>query len=123
MIEIFAFNKFHPSILLVQAYVLTIVNTDIRSSSFSISFFYAHFFSPTSGIIRKLKYYWRLLRSWCQRCLICTYKPHPNNFGLLPYSPRKNKQKQKLFGQTDRQTDKIIFVLVEVRRVKYALYV
>ena len=60
MTEIFAFYKFHPPILLVQAYVLTIVNTDFcssSSSSFSISFFYAHCFSPTSGIIRKLKYY------------------------------------------------------------------
>ena len=43
--------------MLVQAYVLTvtIVNTDLSSSLF-ISF-YVHCFSPTLGILRKLKFY------------------------------------------------------------------
>ena len=41
----------------VFSFVLTIVNTDL-CSSLSLSFFYSHYFLPTSGILRKLIFYW-----------------------------------------------------------------
>ena len=42
---------------------------------------------------------------WCKICLILTYKPHPNNFGLLQYSPRNLRTAETIWtdGQTNRR--------------------
>ena len=52
--EIYKFDITKVNLFWFRQYVLTIVNTDFRSSSLSL---YAHCFSPTSGIPRKLIYY------------------------------------------------------------------
>ena len=49
---------------------------------------------------------------WSQISLICTYKPHPNNYGLLQFSPRNLRTTETIW--TDKETRSYLCLLKSV---------